>query len=172
MNWKDVQKTISEGEALSFLDVGTEFNLTLKDGSTATLAVAAIDLYQKNEVRFVFRNTVGPNHVMNQDWTNLHGWKECNMRRYLNEVVIKLLPDDIASVMAYKNTTQKVGEDYFISQDKLFLPSEFEMFGSEIYADHNGIDRQFPFFEERLNRIARDESGKSVRYWLSSFTEG
>ena len=56
--------------------------------------------------------------------------------------------------------------------DLLFLPSEYEVHGEEIYAKYNGVDKQFPFYEERTNRIVVDEDGDTTWRWLASPTAG
>ena len=43
--------------------------------------------------------------------------------------------------------------------------SVYEGRGSNDWAEYNGIDKQFPFFEERRNRVAYDEDGDPVWYW-------
>ena len=53
-------------------------------------------------------------------------------------------------------------------EDLLFLPSEYEVHGEEIYAKYNGVDKQFPFYKERTNRIVVDEDGDTTWRWLAS----
>ena len=45
--------------------------------------------------------------------------------------------------------------------------SLYEGRGSNDWAEYNGIDKQFPFFKERRNRVAYDEDGDPVWYWTA-----
>lgn len=100
-------------------------------------------------------------HHMNEDWTNEGGWLACDMRRYLNEEVIALLPD--ALIAAIK--PRKFGEE----EDKLWLFSEMEVFGDHDWTE-NDPDRgfQFEYFKDRRNRIKVDEDGDASWWWERS----
>ena len=54
VTWKEVLEIINSGKATEKLKPGTEITETLKDGSSAVIAVAAVDLYQNGEVFFFF----------------------------------------------------------------------------------------------------------------------
>ena len=168
VTWKEVQEIINSGKAAEQLKPGTEIAEILKDGSRAVIAVAAVDLYQNGEVIFCFRNTVGKEHRMNKEWTNKGGWKDCEMREYLNSEILALLPDDLVEMLSPKKTIQMQNGATFECEDLLFLPSEYEVHGEEIFAKYNGVDKQFPLYEERMNRIVVDEDGDTTWRWLAS----
>lgn len=172
VTWKEVQEIINSGKAAEKLKVGTEITETLKDGSRAVIAVAAMDLYQNGEVIFCFRNTVGEDRRMNKEWTNKGGWKDCKMREYLNSEILALLPDELVEMLSPKKTIQIQNGATLECEDPLFLPSEYEVHGEEIYAKYNGVDKQFPFYEERINRIVVDEDGDTTWRWLASPSAG
>lgn len=171
ISWKEVYQIIANGEAEELLPVGTELLETLKDGRKVALAVAAVNLYGDNEVIFVLRNSIGQ-HYMNLAWYSGDGWETCDMRTYLNQDVLALFPDDLVELMGEKNTLQLVKGKMVENWDKLFLPSEYEVFGERVYAEYNGIDKQFPLYTTREQRMVTDADGKPVRRWLSSFTGG
>lgn len=166
--WGEIQEIINAGKQAELLKPGTEIITDLKDGSKGIIAVAAVDHYEKGEVIFVFRRTVGPEHEMNEEWTNKGAWPECDMREYLNNDVLALLPDDLVAVLSKKKTVQIQNGERVECEDVLFLPSEYEVHGKEIYATYNGEDKQFPFYEERVNRIVVDEDGDTTWRWLAS----
>ena len=166
--WGEIQEIINAGKQAELLKPGTEIIIDLKDGSKGIIVVAAVDHYEKGEVIFVFRRTVGPNHEMNEKWTNKGAWPECDMREYLNSDVLALLPDDLVAMLAKKKTVQIQNGERVECEDFLFLPSEYEVHGKEIYATYNGEDKQFPFYEERVNRIVVDEDGDTTWRWLAS----
>ena len=168
VTWKEVQEIINSGKSAEQLKPGTEIEEILKDGSRAVIAVAAVDLYQNGEVIFCFRNTVGEDHRMNKEWTNKGGWKDCEMREYLNSEILALLPDELVEMLSPKKTIQIQNGATLECDDLLFLPSEYEVHGEEIYAKYNGVDKQFPFYEERTNRIVVDEDGDTTWRWLAS----
>lgn len=83
------------------------------------------------------------------------------MRRYLNEEVIALLPDELVAAIKLR----KFGEE----EDKLWLFSEMEVFGDHDWTE-NDPDRgfQFEYFKDRRNRIKVDEDGDANWWWERS----
>lgn len=135
------------------LKVGDEIVETLKDGREVVFVVM-------DDGIIGLKNLLGY-HRMNKEWTNEGGWLACDMRRYLNEEVIALLPD--ALIAAIK--PRKFGEE----EDKLWLFSEMEVFGEHDWTE-NDPDRgfQFEYFKDRRNRVKVDEDGDASWWWERS----
>ena len=132
------------------LKVGDEIVETLKDGREVVFVVM-------DDGVIGLKNLLGY-HRMNKERTNEGGWLACDMRRYLNEEVITLLPD--ALIAAIK--PRKFGEE----EDKLWLFSEMEVFGEHDWTE-NDPDRgfQFEYFKDRRSRIKVDEDGDANWWW-------
>lgn len=135
------------------LKVGDEITETLKDGCEVVFVVM-------DEGVIGLKNLLG-RHYMNKDWTNKGGWLACDMRRYLNEEVINLLPDELLTVIK----PRKFGDE----EDKLWIFSEMEIFG-----DHNWVENdpdrgfQFEYFKNPANRVKLDEDGDASGWWERS----
>jgi hypothetical protein len=166
VEWIDIQDIIRKGNAPVSLPPGTEINFTLKNGDPASVVVVGVDHYEKGDCVFWFRRIVG-RHCMNADNTNKGGFPASDMQEYLNGDIFALLPDELQSVIAVHKTVQKVEGENAEVEGRLFLMSMFEGRGSNDWAEYNGTDKQFPFFEERRNRIAYDEDGDPVWYWTA-----
>ena len=138
------------------LKVGDEIVETLKDGRDVVFVVM-------DDGVIGLKNLLGYHH-MNEDWTNEGGWLACDMRRYLNEEVIALLPDELVAAIK----PRKFGEE----EDKLWLFSEMEVFGDHDWTE-NDHDRgfQFEYFKDRRNRIKVDEDG-DANWWWERSTDG
>lgn len=132
------------------LKVGDEIVETLKDGREVVFVVMDDGVIGP-------KNLLGYHH-MNKDWTNEGGWLACDMRRYLNEEVIALLPDELVAAIK----PRKFGEE----EDKLWLFSEMEVFGEHDWTE-NDPDRgfQLEYFKDRRNRIKVDEDGNATWCW-------
>ena len=166
VEWIDIQDIIRKGNAPVSLPPGTEINFTLKNGDPASVVVVGVDHYEKGDCVFWFRRIIG-RHCMNRDDTNEGRFPDSDMNAYLNDEVFALLPDDLQSVIAVHKTVQKTADDDIETEGRLFLMSVYEGRGSNDWAEYNGIDKQFPFFEERRNRVAYDEDGDPVWYWTA-----
>ena len=167
VEWIDIQDIIRKGRAPVSLPPGTEINFTLKNGDLAFVVVVGVDHYEKGDCVFWFRHAVG-RHCMNDSNTNKGGFRDSDMRDYLNKVVFDMLPDELQSVIAVHNTVQKIDDETIESKsDALFLMSVYEGRGANDWAEYNGTDKQFPYFEDRVNRIAYDDDGDPVWYWTA-----
>ena len=109
--WQQILEDARAGEAAKY--AGAETEITLKDGTTAVLVVAAVNHYKDNELVLVFRDYLSETRPMNEDGGNAGGWKRSDLRKWLNKEFIKLLPDDLQEVIHKKKTVQVInGERY------------------------------------------------------------
>ena len=82
------------------------------------------------------------------------------MRRYLNEEVIELLPDDLLAAIK----PRKFGAE----EDRLWLFSEVEIFGEHIWGAGDEGDKQLEYFKNPINRVKFDEDGDAGWWWERS----
>lgn len=133
----------------SALKVGDEIAETLKDGREVVFVVM-------DDGVIGLKDCLGY-HCMNRDWTNQGGWPVCDMRRYLNEEVFALLPDELQA--AIKPRT------FGNVQDKLWLFSEPEIFGEHVYGKGDEEDKQLRYFAEPGSRVKLDADGDPTWWW-------
>ena len=63
--WQQILEDARAGEAAKY--AGAETEITLKDGTTAVLVVAAVNHYKDNELVLVFRDYLSETRPMNED---------------------------------------------------------------------------------------------------------
>ena len=131
------------------LKVGDEITETLKDGRKVVFVVM--------DDGVIGLKGLLEQHEMNKDWTNKGGWLASDMRRYLNEEVIELLPDDLLAAIK----PRKFGDE----EDLLWLFSEVELFGERIWGTGDEDDKQLEYFKDPVNRIKFDEHGDKIGWW-------
>lgn len=164
--WSDIARNVSADSA-GYLAVGDCITDKLKDGREFTVEVAAIDPYESNTVVLVFKNAI-ESHCMNTDATNEGGWRDSEMRRWLNEEFIELLPDELRKVIKPRLISQRQDEQILESEDKLWLPSEVEIFGESIYSSSDEDDTHFELFKDVKNRIKTYADGSPAHWWERS----
>ena len=131
------------------LKVGDEITETLEDGREVVFVVMDYGVIG-------LKGLLGW-HQMNKTWTNKGGWLASDMRRYLNEEVIELLPDDLLAAIK----PRKFGDE----EDRLWLFSEVEIFGEHIWGASDEGDKQLEYFKNPINRVKFDEDGDAVWWW-------
>ena len=162
-NWSEIAKQIKSGKAKENFAIGDKIPFTLKNGSNVCAVVAAIEPYNKNEVIFCFDDCIS-RYNMNEHSINKGGWRDCEMRKYLNTEIYDLLPDELKSVISYRTIVQSIDDDAYISVDKLWLPSKTEL-GGESNVDIDDV--KFPLFNDEKSRVKQID-GEPVCWWERS----
>lgn len=160
----EILKTKS-GKALG---LGAKKNITLKNGEFYTVQIThrkdnavilnLLDLYGTND---------GDGRIaMNKSCTTKGGYAKTLARKWLNEDFLALLPDDLAKYII--PTKIDVGNGEFL-EDKVFIPSEFELHGRKIHAMYEEGEQFELYKEDWRNRIAGCRDGEYGRWqWTRS----
>jgi hypothetical protein len=170
-SFKDIKKLAKEWKVYA----GMTKTIVLKNGFTVVIEVLGVahdDLPDggKASVTFGFRDLFGTDdnggRVMHTEYTNKGGWEKSEMRAYLNGDFFCLLPDDLTAeivpVVKYTATSGK-GKVESVT-DKVFLPSEVEVFGTPKYSKE-GEGEQYALFKDWKNRVKGYADGGYGRWW-------
>ena len=163
-NWGQVKELVAAGS----LKVGDEISDNLLTGQKMVYVVADIT---EEEVKFVSKDLLAERVVWNENGRSTGGFKESDLCRYLNEEVWAILPEELKAVISERECLQIVEgkEERFML--KLWLPSEFEVFGDS-WASEVEEGQQFELFKDPRNRVKFDQDGERVNWWLLSVCAG
>lgn len=177
-SWDEIKEAVAayyNGGEIPFA-VGEKKEIRLKDNSSAFIAFLGKEYGYEEEFKeraplvFGFFDLVGTDDnggaQMNEEYTNKGGWEACKMRKYLNEDFINLLPNELVSLIkVIKKKTANKGRKVSVTEDKIFLPSEVEVFGKVKYSAE-GEGYQYDFFKNWHNRVKGYSDGCYGRWWL------
>ena len=163
-NWAKVKELAAAGS----LKVGDEISDNLLTRQKMVYVVADIT---EEEVKFVSKDLLAERVVWNGNGRNTGGFKESDLCRYLNEGVWEILPEELKAVISERECLQIVEgkEERFML--KLWLPSEFEVFGDS-WASEVEEGQQFELFKDPRNRVKFDQDGERASWWLLSVCAG
>lgn len=140
----------------------------LSDGSGASNGV--LDFVEQ------FPTAMPMNKTEKSGWLNGGGWAACDMKNTTMEDIYALLPNDLQTTISEVTVLSGTGSGsqggVSPSKNKLFLPSEWEMFGTKKYsigASEGGT--QFAYYQINNTYDARIKlrAGKTnYGYWLRS----
>ena len=110
---------------------------------------------------------------MNSTNTNVGGFAECAMRTALNTTVYNQLPDDLKAIISEVSVASGIGNSTTsgttASDNKLFLASEYEIFGAKTYSI--GTSEGSPQFgywalhNSNADRVKTKINSTSAQYW-------
>lgn len=178
-SFKDIKKLAKEGKVYA----GMTKTIVLKNGFTAVLEVLGVEHDylpngEKASVTLGFRDLLGADRTggcaMNLECTNKGGWEKSNIRDYLNRYFFAILPDELVAeiVPVVKYTATSGGGNIESVTDKVFIPSEVEVFGTPKYSK-KGEGEQYALFKDWKNRVKGYADGEyGRRWWLRSPSAG
>lgn len=163
-SWTEVAEVIRSGRSYTLFDIGDTINFKLKDGTDFSMDVAAMDIYGNNNVVLVATECLPNMHSMNprSSYGDSGGWSNCEMRKYLNSNILDLFPDDFKEIIIPRTITQKIDGKRYESTDKLWLPSQTEVFQNN-KDDADVGDIHFPIFNNEKARVKL--VGNETQWW-------
>lgn len=110
---------------------------------------------------------------MNTKMTSIGGgWRGSELRTWLNEEFFEQLPDWLQKKIVPVVKKSSEGEKIVETVDKIFIPSEIEVFGKTKFS-MDGEGEQYEFFKDWHNRVKGFKEDKyAMWYWLRSPRSG
>ena len=163
--WKDIAALVAAGS----LKVGDQIEDELLTGEKMVYEVAHIT---EDRMDFISRDTMAERFTWNENGRNTGGFKKSDLCKALNGKVWEQLPEELKAVICERECIQVVdGEEEKIML-KLWLPSEYEVFGEEWFSDAKEGE-QLEIFKDPRNRIKMGGHGGSrANWWLLSVNGG
>ena len=97
IEWNTIKKAQADGKLQELLQVGDELDITLKTGEELT--VQAVGTTERGLI-FLLKDCMKDEHGMNKRMTSKGGWRDSEMRLWLNETIIHMLPDELREMIA------------------------------------------------------------------------
>ena len=145
LSWEVIKNICDAGAAEIFFHVGQIKTISLKNGKDIMVRIIGINHdVDKNgapcPLTWETVNLWEDPRAMNANCSNKGGWEDSDMRKWLLNNVLELFPDELSTVICntIKSTTAGGTSDKMVkTADKLFLLSEQEVFGRQIYSKGN-----------------------------------
>lgn len=178
--WAQIQAAAQNGTLSQFASEGDTKTITI--GSyTYHMQLASINdgtgtagtYYPNGTADFISVELVPDYRVMNTEETNAGGWNSCEMRTHLNSTIYSSLPSDLRAVIVAKTHMRTAGNqstNFVSASDKIWLPTEWELFGSNIHSGESAnYNKHYSIFPDNSSRI-KETAGTTTTYswWTSS----
>lgn len=148
-----------------FLKSGDEISVTLKSGEKITLVIGHDET---KKAYFCFKDCIEDLRYINRNDTNAGGWAATDIRKWLNSVLLALLPDDLQDIIVPTKIVQIIDGERVVTEDKLFLFSKTQMFGKCDETENEPEDTQIDIFKKEKDRVKEHADDGSYPYSLRS----
>ena len=188
-SWKTIQKAVKSGNTDKY-NVGDTKEIDLGDLGTHTVRIANKSECTNGETSetacgFVveFADII-TKQSFNSTNTNVGGWRDSEMRTYVNGTIYESLPSDLQNVIVSTNVISghgsTAGETNFESEDKLYLLSSEEIYGNFANFASKGNDtatgasKQLDYYKEQGTTTSNKSSAikkynvSNQWWWLRS----
>ena len=151
------------------LKVEDEIHDKLATGEKITYVVAHIT---EKEALFVSKNCMEQRVKWSERGYNTGGFIRSSLCRYLNTMVWDILPEELKAVISERECLQIVDGKEERYPLKLWLPTEYEVFGDD-WASEAQEGQQFEIFKDPRNRVKMaGDGGDRANWWLLSVCAG
>ena len=181
-SWQTIQKAVKSGNTDKY-NVGDTKEVDLGDLGTHTVRIANMSSCttetSETACGFVveFASYIA-DHKINSTATNVGGWKDSELRAYVNGTIYNALPSDLQNVIA---TTKVIsghgstsGETNFETQDKLYLLSAQEVWNGNDHDTSIGTSKQLDYYKNQgvttssYSGAIKQHDGRNTTWWLRS----
>lgn len=168
IDWNAIKKAQADGKLGELLQLGDELDITLKTGEELTVQAADT---KGERMKLVLKDCMKDERSMNKRPTNKGGWRDSDIRLWLNETIFHMLPDELQEIIVPRHIAQTVDGETLESEDKLWLPSLTEMLGEETakgWAPADTGETQMELFATERSRVKETPRKGTWWYWLRS----
>ena len=185
-DWSTIAKNVKKGHTNKY-SIGDTKEVDLGELGTHTVRIANMSACESETSEtacgFVveFANIIAK-RILNSSRTNVGGWKNSELRTYINTTIYNALPSELQGVI----TTTKVisghgdneGETNFETQDKLYLLSTKEVYGETKYDTVDTETKQLDYYKNQGVTISsyagaiKQYNGSNEYWWLRSASFG
>ncbi len=175
MSWLEIKRLEGLGPVHANFCIGDTKTVELKNGEKITLRIIGlyhdVDAYGRRiPITWEMVDYMKTTAVMNDDWTNKGGWAHSKMRKYLNEEIYNLLPDNLRDIIVPTLKETTIGgklKESGQTVDRLFLLSEWEKYGRLFYAAAQE-GHWYEFYAQEGTPYAKTRDGEREWSWLRS----
>ena len=181
-SWSTIAANVKSGNTSKY-NVGDTKEVDLGELGTHTVRIANMSVCttetSETACGFVveFADII-TQHQFNSTETNVGGWKDSEMRTYVNSTIYNALPSDLQNIIL---TTKVIsghgstsGETNFETQDKLYLLNAQEVWSTNKYDTSVGTSKQLDYYKNQgvtassYAGAIKQYNGRNDYWWLRS----
>ena len=182
-SWDTIIANIDNNTYKSKYKIGNYKPLDLGTEGTINMQIVGIDVDENRSgatvpLTFIGMELLNTSHRMNPSKTSgtegtgtLGGWEKSEMRSYLNDTILPLIPSNVAERI---NAVKKISNAYDVNEtafqqttyDRLWIPGHREIFNSTSYDKTGPV--YSAIYKDNSSRIKSKVGGSASGWWLRS----
>lgn len=182
-SWAMLKQLAAADTLKNYYQIGDTKTIELVGGERVVMELVSINdgegtagsYYPRGTVDFISKDCLQSARSMNSSNTNAGGWVSCALRTTLNTTIYETLPQAVKDVLVEKTHKTSAGSQstsLVEHTDKLWLPTEYEMFGAITYSastENANVNKHYAVFDTNADRIKHQgTNGSAVTWWECS----
>ena len=167
-SWEQIVAAIDDGSARQRYAVGATKALDLEGIGVIHMQLAGFDLDTRSDgqgkaaTTWIAAELLPEGHVMNENGTAEGGWRDSDMRAYLQNEVLPAIPTIVRKKIVCVEKHQLLGYgELQVTSDEIWIPANHEMFGGE-----DGL--YYELYQNSDEKRVKTRNGSAAEWWLRS----
>ena len=171
-DWATIIQKLESGEYATAYQVGNYKPIDLGTEGTINMQIVAIN-NEEAPLTFVAKELLATKKPMNSSGSNANGYPVCEMKTYLNDTILPLIPEVVRTHIkpVTKTSYDKTSGGDLTSTEKLWIPSAREIFGGTSY-EQSGPVYNLIYKDSTSRKKAVFGSSSFTNWWLRSANSG
>ena len=167
-DWATICASVDNGTYATKYKVGNYKPMDLGSEGTINMQIVAID-NEEGPLVFVAKELLTTKKAMNSSGSNANGYPACEMKTYLNDTILPLIPEVIHQHIkpVTKTSYDKTSGGDVTSTEKLWIPSAREIIGGTSY-EQSGPVYNLIYKDATSRKKAVVGSSSFTSWWLRS----
>ena len=173
-SWEEIIAAGKDGTYIDKYQIGDTKELDLGEEGVIEMELVAFDEDEladgsgKANMTWIAKNLLNTEHVMNEEGTNEGGWPASDMRAWLHDSILPMIPDTVRSnIKEVKKYSYSYSDKGTISSsDKIWIPSRREVSGEDNNYEDSGPEYLTAFSDAASRKKRR--AGEPYLWWLRS----
>ena len=178
--WEEVITASEDGTYKEKYKIGDTLELDLGQEGMITMELVAMDVDEfadgsgKAHMTWIAKELLNTEHVMNMTDTNKGGWPTSEMRVWLQEKILPMIPEVVRSsikiVTKYSYSYSDKGT--ISSADSIWIPSQREISGAEFANEDKGVEYTKAYPDDDSRQKGHVNASSISWWWLRSASGG
>lgn len=173
-SWEEIIAAGEDGTYIDKYQIGDTKELDLGEEGVIEMELVAFDADEladgsgKAHMTWIAKDSLNTEHVMNEEATNFGGWPASDMRAWLQDSILPMIPDTVRSnIKEVKKYSYSYSDEGTISSsDKIWIPSRREVYGASDSNEDSGPEYLTAFSDAASRKKRR--AGEPIWWWLRS----
>lgn len=172
-SWEEIIAAGEDGTYIDKYKPGDTKELDLGEEGKILMELVAMDVDELADdsgyahMTWVAKNLINSEYRIQFDYNAYEGWPKSDMRNWLRESILPLVPAEVRdSIKTVKKYTNAYSEENAVSKDKIWIPSELEVFPRGYIDDSKGTYYSDAFPDDSSRIRCRPGTSAPSYWWL------